>query len=105
MSPDDAYEIFDETVDGETEDEKVIKVVLFDNGMYVIAEVQEILAEYGMPNCKLINPCIITKDGYLENFPKYCGQEEILMSSDKFLTIFDPSGTILDKYIKLTTAE
>lgn len=103
MNPDDAYEVFDETADGETKDEKVIKVVLFENGMYVISEIEEIVAEYGMPNCKLVNPCIIGKDGYLENFPKYCGQEEILMSSDKFLTIFDPSVTILDKYIKLTT--
>lgn len=99
MNPDDAIEVFDEPIE---ENEKVVKVILFDNGTYVVSEIEEIVAEYGMPNCKLVNPCIIGKDGYLENFPKYSGQSDILMSSDKFLTIFTPSDTILDKYLKLT---
>lgn len=99
MNPDDAIEVFDEPIE---ENEKVVKVILFDNGTYVVSEIEEIVAEYGMPNCKLMNPCIISKDGYLENFPKYSGQSDILMSSDKFLTIFTPSDTILDKYLKLT---
>lgn len=99
MNPDDAIEVFDEPIE---ENEKVVKVILFDNGTYIVSEIEEIVAEYGMPNCKLMNPCIISKDGYLENFPKYSGQLDILMSSDKFLTIFTPSDTILDKYLKLT---
>lgn len=99
MNPDDAIEVFDEPIE---ENEKVVKVILFDNGTYIVSEIEEIVAEYGMPNCKLMNPCIISKDGYLENFPKYSGQSDILMSSDKFLTIFTPSDTILDKYLKLT---
>lgn len=99
MNPDDAIEVFEEPI--EEDDEKVVKAILFENGMYVVSEIEEIVAEYGMPNCKLINPCLIGKDGYLENFPKFCGQEEILMSSDKFLTIYNPSDTILDRYLKL----
>ena len=99
MNPDDAIEVFEEPI--EEDDEKVVKAILFENGMYVVSEIEEIVAEYGMPNCKLINPCLIGKDGYLENFPKFCGQEEILMSSDKFLTIYTPSDTILDRYLKL----
>lgn len=98
MNPDDAIEVFDEPIE---ENEKVVKVILFDNGTYIVSEIEEIVAEYGMPNCKLINPFLIGKDGYLENFPKFCGQEEVLMSSDKFLTIFNPSDTILDRYLKL----
>ena len=99
MNPDDAIEVFEEPID--EDDEKVVKAILFENGTYVISQIAEIVAEYGMPNCKLINPCIIGKEGYLENFPKFCGQEEILMSSDKFLTIYTPSDTILDRYLKL----
>lgn len=99
MNPDDAIEVFEEPI--EEDDEKVVKAILFENGTYVISQIEEIVAEYGMPNCKLINPCIIGKEGYLENFPKFCGQEEILMSSDKFLTIYTPSDTILDRYLKL----
>lgn len=99
MNPDDAIEVFEEPI--EEDDEKVVKAILFENGTYVISQIEEIVAEYGMPNCKLINPCVIGKDGYLENFPKFCGQEEILMSSDKFLTIYTPSDTILDRYLKL----
>lgn len=99
MNPDDAIEVFEDPI--EEGDEKVVKAILFENGTYVISQIEEIVAEYGMPNCKLINPCVIGKDGYLENFPKFCGQEEILMSSDKFLTIYTPSDTILDRYLKL----
>lgn len=99
MNPDDAIEVFEEPI--EEDDEKVVKAILFENGTYVISQIEEIVAEYGMPNCKLINPCVIGKEGYLENFPKFCGQEEILMSSDKFLTIYTPSDTILDRYLKL----
>ena len=77
MNPDDAIEVFEEPI--EEDDEKVVKAILFENGTYVISQIEEIVAEYGMPNCKLINPCVIGKEGYLENFPKNCGQDTILM--------------------------
>jgi len=99
----DDYETID--MDEQLQDEKsdrVVKCILFENGLYVISEIEEIVAEYGMPNCKLVNPFTITETGHLETFPKHCGQSEILMSSDKFLTIFDPSDNILNKYDGIT---
>ena len=99
----DDYETID--MDEQLQDQKperVVKCILFENGLYVISEIEEIVAEYGMPNCKLVNPFTITETGHLETFPKHCGQSEILMSSDKFLTIFDPSDNILNKYDGIT---
>jgi len=61
-----------------------------------------VLAEYGMPNCRLISPRQILKNvsTYLEQFPMYTDQEEIMMSSDSFLTICDPSSMMEDMYRK-----
>lgn len=98
----DDYEVID--MEEQLEEEKkqgVIKCILFENGTYIVSEIEEIVADYGMPNCKLINPYEI-KDEFLSKFPNYCNQTEILMSSDKFLTIYDPSDIILNKYVRMT---
>ena len=33
-----------------------LKLLLLKNNSYVVAQVEEIVADYGMPNCKLIQP-------------------------------------------------
>lgn len=79
-----------------------IKLILLKDGTYIISYIEEVIADYGMPNCKLIKPCQIVKDvsTYLRKFPMYTDQEEILMSSDSFLTICDPSSSMEDMYTK-----
>jgi hypothetical protein len=89
----------------ETDDVKEtvpIKLILLKDGTYIISYVEEVLADYGMPNCKLIKPQQILKEisSYLKPFPYYTDQEEILMSSDSFLTICDPSDRIQELYLK-----
>lgn len=76
-----------------------IKLLVLKNGTYLISYVEEVVADYGMPNCRLITPYQIVKD-VISPFPKYTDQEEIMMSSDSFLTICDPSSMMEDMYTK-----
>jgi len=92
-----------EQLEEETEEKQIpIKLILLKDGTYIISQIEEVLADYGMPNCRLIKPQQICKEvsTYCKNFPQYTDQEEIMMSSDSFLTICDPSSMMEDMYRK-----
>ena len=68
--------------------------------MILIAEIDEVLADIGQPDCKLINPCIIT-DGKLSKWmSNLTPNKEMFMSSDKILTLVDPTSKLLFEYNK-----
>jgi len=49
--------------------------------------------------CKLINPFVVNNDQTLEPFLLgYTKQDTFMMSSDKILTLADPTPTLLEKY-------
>jgi len=53
----------------------------------------------GEPDCKLINPYIIKNELVLEPWLLNVTKDDIfLMSSDKILTLVDPTPTLLEKY-------
>ena len=69
--------------------------------MTLIAEIDEVLADIGQPDCKLINPCIIV-DGKLSRWlSDLTINKEMFMSSDKILTLVDPTPKLLNDYIQL----
>lgn len=81
----------------------MIKVIIFLNGQYVVSEVEEVGADLGEPDCKLIKPFEIKKsvsgDLYLEPWNSdYTSQDTFMISSEKILTIVDPKPTLLEKY-------
>lgn len=81
----------------------MIKVIIFLNGQYVVSEVEEVGADLGEPDCKLIKPFEIKKsvngDLYLEPWNSdYTSQDSFMISSEKILTIVDPKPTLLEKY-------
>ena len=81
----------------------MIKCVLFNAHCTVIANVIEIDAELGNPNCKLINPYVIDSSNELIPWKAdITNQTEFMIRSEDILTIADPNGTILDKYTELT---
>ena len=89
--------------------DKTIKVlVLTTTQQLMISEVQEVAAlDIGQPDCKLINPfCINTQSGqtilepWLLNITK---DDVFMMSSDKILTLCDPTPTLLEKYLDITS--
>jgi len=87
--------------DQEVEPANTIQVLCLVNQMILIAEIDEVLADIGQPDCKLINPCVIT-DGKLSKWMSdLTPNKEMFMSSDKILTLVDPTKKLLDEYSKI----
>ena len=91
----------DLATDQEVEPANTIQVLCLVNQMILIAEIDEVLADIGQPDCKLINPCVIT-DGKLSKWMSdLTPNKEMFMSSDKILTLVDPTKKLLDEYSKI----
>ena len=81
--------------------EKTIKILLLSNKDYIISQIEEVPAEFGDPNCKLINPCYTeTMDKWLG---EYTNQKEMMIHSDKIITIIDPNEKYLKEYLDTTS--
>jgi hypothetical protein len=84
----------------------MIKVIIFLNGQCVVSEIEEVGADLGEPDCKLVKPFEVKKD-IAENVflipwnSDYTSQDTFMVSSEKILTIVDPKPTLLEKYQKL----
>ena len=81
-----------------------IKVIALTTTQQVlISEVVQVAAmDIGEPDCKLINPFWvnplegnITLEPFLNNVTR---EDEFMMSSDKILTLAEPTPTLLEKY-------
>ena len=83
---------------------KPVKIVQLTTNQTLISEIAEIAAVVpGEPDCKLINPFIIKEENVLEPWLLNVTKDDIfLMSSDKILTLVDPTPTLLEKYLDLT---
>ena len=69
----------------------------------LISQIEEVGADIGEPDCKLVDPYVITKDGTFEPWLLNVTREDtFMMSSDKILTLTDPTPTLLEKYEDLT---
>ncbi len=79
-----------------------VQVLILMNQLNLITEIQEVLVDFGEPNCRLIKPYLISDDGSLSPWLKgITNDEEIMMSSDKILTLVEPNGKLLDEYTEL----
>ena len=83
---------------------KTVKIVQLTTNQTLISEVAEIAAVVpGEPDCKLINPFIVKENNVLEPWLLNVTKDDIfMMSSDKILTLVDPTPTLLEKYLDLT---
>jgi len=93
---------------------KVIKMIVLTNNKILLSEIEEIGAEVGEPDCKLINPVTLTtteekltvQEGKVvltKWFSSLTKDREFMISSDKILTMADPAPTILEKYMDLSS--
>ena len=84
--------------------DQIIKIVHLTTNQILITELAEVAAVVpGEPDCKMINPFIIKEDQTLEPWLLNVTKDDIFMiSSDKILTLADPTPTLLEKYIDLT---
>ena len=91
----------------------IIKLVVLTNKQILVSEIEEVGAEIGEPDCKLINPVILkTTDDkltieegkvlltpWLQSFTL---DKTFMISSDKIITLAEPAENILEKYKALT---
>ena len=88
--------------------EKTIKVlILTTTQQLLISEIVEVAAvDIGKPDCKLLNPFVInTESGQtiLEPWLLNITQDDtFMMSSDKILTLCEPTPALLEKYESIT---
>ena len=82
----------------------IIKILALTNQQVLISEVVQVAAiDIGEPDCKLVTPFVVKEDGTLEPYLLSVTQNDtFMMSSDKILTMCDPTHTLLEKYIDLT---
>jgi len=79
--------------------EKIIKVIVLMNNQNLVSQIEEVGADIGEPDCKLIKPFVVKSDKTLEPF--LCGytkEDNFMISSDKILTLVDPTPALLEKY-------
>ena len=78
---------------------KVIKILALTNNQILISQIEEVGADIGEPDCKLIDPFVIRQDKTMEPFLYgHTKENTFIMSSDKILTLADPTPTLLEKY-------
>ena len=83
--------------------DKTIKILLLLNNEHIVSEIEEVSAEYGDPNCKLTKPYKI-EDGALHKWMQdYTEQNEVMINSDKIITLVTPSPMIFEQYSKVTS--
>ena len=80
---------------------KLVKVILLTNSERLISEIEEVGAEIGDPDCKLINPMEIWEGNNLAPWMMdHTMQDTFMISSDKIITLADPMPTLLEKYLE-----
>ena len=83
---------------------KTIKAILLSNNQILVSQIDEVPAAVpGEPDCKLTKPFVLTSDGMLESWMMTATRdEEFMISSDKILTLAEPTPTLIEKYEDLT---
>ena len=80
--------------------EKTIKAILLTNNQVLVSQIDEVAASVpGEPDCKLTNPFLLVEGGMLESWMMDATREDVFMiSSDKIITIVDPTPTLIETY-------
>ena len=84
--------------------DQIIKCLLLKNGDLLISQITEVDTELGGPDCKMIKPYKMVKDGeeyQLEAWLDFTSQNEMMIHSDSILTIVTPTPAILSEYVEL----
>ena len=80
--------------------DKTIKAILLTNNQILVSQIDEVPAAVpGEPDCKLTKPFVLTSDGMLESWLMTATRdEEFMISSDKIMTLAEPTPTLIEKY-------
>ena len=92
--------------------DKVIKLIVLTSKEILLSEIEEVGAEIGEPDCKLINPVILKttddkltiEEGKVTLTPwlsAFTYDKTFMISSDKIITLAEIAPQILEKYLGL----
>ena len=77
-------------------------MIVLTNQQTLVSQIEEVGAEIGEPDCKLLNPMVICEGNTFTPWLLEQTQQDVFMiSSDKIITLADPMPTLLEKYISL----
>ena len=84
--------------------DQTVKIIHLTTNQNLISELVEVAPmDIGAPDCKMINPFVIKEEQVLEPWLLNVTKDDIFMiSSDKILTLAEPTPTLLEKYLDLT---
>ena len=84
--------------------DRLVKIIHLTTNQLLISELVEgAPMDIGAPDCKMVNPFVIKEEQVLEPWLLNVTKDDIFMiSSDKILTLVDPTPTLLEKYLDLT---
>ena len=72
------------------------------NNLILISQIEEVGVDIGEPDCKLIKPFIVKRELTMNTLEPFLGdytkQDTFMISSDKILSLVDPTPTLLEKY-------
>ena len=79
-------------------------VLALTNNHYIISQIDEVVAEdIGQPDCKLTSPYKVDGDNISPWLANVTDDVDIMMCSDKILTLVEPHKSLVDSYLKLAT--
>ena len=89
--------------------DRLVKIIHLTTNQILISEIVEVAPiDIGAPDCKMVNPFTVREEAdsispILEPWLLNMTKDDIFMiSSDKILTLAEPTPTLLEKYIDLT---
>ena len=86
--------------------EQQIKILVLTNGILLISQIEEVAAvDIGDPNCKMTSPYIINGKEMLPWLSDVTDDVDIMICSDKILSLVEPHKSLVDSYLKLATKE
>ena len=86
--------------------EQQIKILALTNGTLLISQIEEVAAvDIGDPNCKMTSPYVINGKEMLPWLSDVTDDVDIMICSDKILSLVEPHKSLVDAYLKLATKE
>ena len=84
--------------------EQEIKILVLVSGEILISQIEEVAAlDIGQPDCKLTSPYKVDGDNISPWLANVTEDVDIMMCSDKILTLVEPHKSLVDSYLKLAT--
>lgn len=81
--------------------EDSVQVIVLLDGTIVISKINAVMSELGEPDCRLTKPYLISDmKPWLYQFTDET--DNVMISSDKILTLVDPKEDLLNDYLTLT---